>query len=140
MSSFRYPLEDIKERVDLVEIVSQHVALRKSGRRLIGLCPFHNEKTPSFHVDPDRQLWKCFGCGEGGDVFSFVCKYENITFSEAVEQLARKAGVTIEKTERAAREYTEKERILRANNIACAFFRSMLAKSEKQRNISPGAD
>lgn len=129
MSSFRYPVEEIRQQCDLVEIISAHVALRKSGKTFIGLCPFHNEKTPSFHVYPDKQLWHCFGCGEGGDVFSFVQKIESLTFPEAVEQLARKVGITIERSDKAAREYSEKERVLRANNIACAFFRSMLTKS-----------
>lgn len=131
MDSFRYPLSEIRERCDLVEIVSAHVALRKRGKSLVGLCPFHNEKTPSFHVNPERQVWKCFGCGEGGDVFSFVQKIDNLTFPEAVEQLARKAGITIERSEKTMREFSEKERILRANNIACTFFRNMLKQSKE---------
>ncbi|MHB9037291.1 MAG: DNA primase [Armatimonadota bacterium] len=134
MSSFRYPVEEIRERCDLVEIISAHVALRKMGRTYKGLCPFHNEKTPSFNVDPDRQLWKCFGCGEGGDVFSFVQKAENLTFSEAVEQLARKVGVTIERSEQAAQALSERDRLFRANNVACTFFRKSLERSAKANN------
>lgn len=133
MNSFRYPLDEIRERCDLVEIVSAHVALRKRGKNLVGLCPFHNEKTGSFNVMPEKQIWKCFGCGEGGDVFKFVQKLENLSFAEAVEQLARKAGVKIERTEKASRQYSERERILRANNIACAFFRNALEHSEEAR-------
>jgi len=133
VSSSRYPTDEIRMKCDLVEIISAHVALRKSGRTFIGLCPFHNEKTPSFHVNPERGFWKCFGCGEGGDVFDFVRRIDNLTFPEAVEQLARKYGVTIERSEQAVREYSEKERLLRANNIACAFYRSMLGKSDKAR-------
>lgn len=133
MESLRYPLEEIRERCDLVEIVSAHVALRKTGRTFVGLCPFHNEKTPSFHVNPERQIWKCFGCGEGGDVFKFVQKVDNLTFPQAVEQLARKVGVTIEKSEKAARAYSDRERILRANNAACAYFRQCLDASSKAR-------
>lgn len=131
LSSFRYPVDEIREKCDLVEVVSQYVALRKRGRTLEGLCPFHTEKTPSFHVNPERQIWKCFGCGEGGDVFSFVQKIDNISFAEAAEILAAKVGIKIERTEQAARQISEKERILRANNIACAYFRSMLPKSAK---------
>ena len=130
-SSFRDPIEEIRERCDLVEVVSQYVALRKTGRTMTGLCPFHNEKTPSFHVNPERQRWKCFGCGEGGDVFTFVQKIDNITFREAMEHLARKVGVEIKRTEKAARVYTEKEAILRANNVACDFFRSALRRSPR---------
>lgn len=133
METFRYPLEEIREKCDLVEIVSAHVALRKAGRAFVGLCPFHNEKTPSFHVNPERQIWKCFGCGEGGDVFKFVQKMDNLTFPQAVEQLARKVGVTIEKSEKAARAYSDRERILRANNAACAYFRRCLDASSKAR-------
>ncbi|MCL5103643.1 MAG: DNA primase [Armatimonadetes bacterium] len=131
MPSFRYPVEEIRERCDLVEIVSQHVALRKRGRTMEGLCPFHNEKTPSFHVNPERQIWKCFGCGEGGDVFKFLQKIDNLTFPEAVEQLANKYGIKIDRSERATQAASDKERLLRANNIACAFFRTLLSKSSK---------
>lgn len=131
MSTLRDPVEEVRERTDLVEIISRHVALRKSGRALVGLCPFHNERTPSFHVNPERQRWKCFGCGEGGDVFSFVCRIDSISFREALEQLARKTGVELPRTEQSARVYSEKERLLRANSAACDFFRSSLRKSSK---------
>lgn len=139
MNGFRYPVEEIKEKCDIVEIISQHVALKKSGgRNLLGLCPFHNEKTPSFNVNPERQMWKCFGCGEGGDVFSFVQKIDNLTFPQAVEQLAKKAGVTIERSEQASREYSERERLLKANNIACTFFRSALEHSARAKDYLAG--
>lgn len=131
MGSIRYPVEEIRERCDLVEIISNYVSLRKAGRRLLGLCPFHSEKTPSFHVDPERQWWKCFGCGEGGDVFDFVRKIDNLTFPEAVEMLAQKAGVHIERPEKIARELSERERLLKANNAACAFFAELLKDSKK---------
>lgn len=135
MASFRYPLEEIRDKIDLVEVISAHVALKKSGRNYIGLCPFHNEKTPSFHVNAERQIWKCFGqCSEGGDVFKFVQKIDNLTFPQAVEQLAKKAGVTIERSEEAQRQYSERERILRANNIACTFYRSALERSAKAKD------
>lgn len=138
MDGFRYPVEEIREKSDLVEIISAHVALRKSGRTFLGLCPFHNEKTPSFHVNPERQVWKCFGCGEGGDIFTFVQKMDSLTFPQAIEQLAKKAGVTIERSEKAARQYSERERILRANNVACAFFRHSLGQSTKAKDYLSG--
>lgn len=134
MDNFHYPIEEIREKCDLVEIISAHIALRKTGRTFTGLCPFHGEKTPSFHVNPERQIWKCFGCGEGGDVFKFVQKIDNLTFPQAVEQLARKVGVTIERSEKAARAYSERERIVRANNVACAYFREALAQSDKAKD------
>jgi len=135
LDGFRYPIEEIRERCDLVEIISAHVALRKSGRTFTGPCPFHNEKTPgAFHVNPERQIWKCYGCGEGGDVFTFVQKIDTLTFPQAVEQLAKKAGVTIERSEQAARQYSDRERILRANNVACAYFKGLLGQSAKARD------
>lgn len=133
VGSFVYPLEEIRTRCDLVEIVSAYVALKKSGRNLLGLCPFHSEKTPSFNVSPDRQVWKCYGCGEGGDVFSFVQKIESCTFPEAVERLAQKAGVRIQRSEKTVRELGERDRLLFANNAACSFFQAALAKSVKAR-------
>lgn len=131
VGSFRDPVDEVRERCDLVEIVSQYVNLRRSGRTMVGLCPFHNEKTPSFHVNPERQRWKCFGCGEGGDVFTFVQKIDNLTFREALEHLARKVGVEIRRTQQSAKVYTEKDIILRANNVACEFFRSQLRESSR---------
>jgi len=98
---------------------------------MVGLCPFHNEKTPSFHVNPERQRWKCFGCGEGGDVFTFIQKIDNLTFREALEHLARKVGVEIRRTQQSAKVYTEKDIVLRANNVACEFFRSQLRESSR---------
>lgn len=131
VGSFRDPVDEVRERCDLVEIVSQYVALRRSGRTMVGLCPFHNEKTPSFHVNPERQRWKCFGCGEGGDVFNFIQKIDNLTFREALEHLARKVGVDIRRAQQGGKVYTEKEIILRTNNIACEFFRSQLRRSSR---------
>jgi len=131
VGSFRYPVEEIREKSDLVEIVSAHVALRKRGKNLVGLCPFHNEKTPSFHVDPAKQLWHCYGCGEGGDVFSFVEKIDGVSFREALELLAQKAGVRVPGPERMARELSEREKLLHANSVACAFYRSRLRESAR---------
>ncbi len=126
-------VEEVRRRIDIVDLVSQDVALRRSGRNLKGLCPFHSEKTPSFHVNPERQIWKCFGCGAGGDIFSYVQKRDNMTFSEALEWLARRAGVTIERGGRAGSAQSEKQKIFKINEIACEFFQEMLSNSEKAR-------
>ncbi|MGC8863711.1 MAG: DNA primase, partial [Armatimonadota bacterium] len=132
MASFSDPVEEIRERIDLVDIISQDVRLRKSGRYFVGACPFHVEKTPgAFKVNPERQIWKCFSCQEGGDVFSYVQKRDNLSFQEALEWLARRAGVTLERREQAARAHSEKERLFWANEVACEFFRSALAKSAR---------
>lgn len=91
------PSEEIKEKLDLVEFLKGYIELKPAGRNYRGLCPFHNEKTPSFIVSPERQIWRCFGCGEGGDIFRFLMRYENLEFYEALRILAEKAGVDIKR-------------------------------------------
>ena len=86
-------IQRIRDRVDLVELVGRIVSLKRAGRSYKGLCPFHGEKTPSFHVNPDRGSYYCFGCQEGGDAFAFVMKVENLTFTEAVRSLAKDCGI-----------------------------------------------
>ncbi|HKY51362.1 MAG TPA: CHC2 zinc finger domain-containing protein, partial [Candidatus Limnocylindria bacterium] len=85
----------VKERVDIVQLIGASVPLKKAGRGFVGLCPFHVEKTPSFHVDPDRRTYKCFGCSEGGDVFTWLEKREGLTPAEALNTLAERAGVEL---------------------------------------------
>src|SRR3989304_9938221 len=90
--------DEIRQRINLVELVSQHVALKKAGRQYKGLCPFHQEKTPSFHVDPERGLFFCFGCLAGGDAFDFVMRTGNLSFPEALQQLAARPGGRLERS------------------------------------------
>ena len=89
-------IDMIKAKIDVVEEIGLVVALQKSGRSFKGLCPFHNERTPSFHVFVESQIWHCFGCNEGGDVFTFVQKQQGLEFRDALAYLAEKAGVSIE--------------------------------------------
>ena len=89
-------IQQVRDRADMVELVGRTVSLKRTGRSYKGLCPFHDEKTPSFNVNPDRGTYYCFGCQEGGDVFSFLQKSEGLSFPEALEMLARKAGVALE--------------------------------------------
>ena len=88
-------IEDIKSKNDIIDIISQYVILKRSGRNFFGLCPFHKEKSPSFSVSPDKQIFHCFGCGVGGNVMHFIQKIENINFPEAIELLAERAGIEI---------------------------------------------
>ncbi|HEY1654174.1 MAG TPA: DNA primase [Candidatus Tumulicola sp.] len=121
-------IREIHARLDIASLIGQHVQLRKRGNDLVGLCPFHGEKTPSFHVHPDRGFFKCFGCGAGGDAIAFVQKMENIPFGDAVRMLAAKTGVELEpENPFAARARTEREAIYEANAVAAAHFARMLA-------------
>jgi DNA primase len=119
---------EIHARVDIAEYIGQYVALKRRGRDLVGLCPFHGEKTPSFHVHPDEQYFYCFGCGVAGDVIAFVQRMENVPFPEAVRMLAKRAGVELaEEDPRAARVRSEREAIYEANALAVSYFTRMLA-------------
>ena len=91
-------VREIRERSDIVEVISGYLQLRRSGTNYLGLCPFHQEKTPSFNVNAPRQIFHCFGCGVGGNVFTFVMRMEGLTFPEAVKRLGEKAGITVEET------------------------------------------
>lgn len=122
-------IDDIKQRLDIMDVVSDYVTLNKSGRNFKALCPFHTEKTPSFFVFPERQSWHCFGsCGAGGDMFSFVMKKEGIDFGEALRILAQRAGVTLTKREKV--EDKEGERLYRANEAAADYYHNLLFDTE----------
>lgn len=88
-------VREIKSRLDIVDVVSEYVKLKRNGRTFWGCCPFHNEKTPSFSVSPERQTFHCFGCGKGGDIFTFIMEAEHLEFREALERLAERAGVAL---------------------------------------------
>lgn len=123
-------IDAVRDAADIVQVVSEYVPLKRSGARYKGRCPFHQEKTPSFSVDPDQQLFYCFGCQTGGDLFKFVMLYEKLGFPEAVEMLAQRFGIPLprpEGSEGKARKPDERERLLVLNAAAADFFRSTLA-------------
>ena len=122
-------IDEVKQRTDIVEVVSQHTTLTKAGRTFKGLCPFHTEKHPSFFVYPEQQSWHCFGCNTGGDTFSFVMKKQNIDFGEALRLLAQRAGVTIPSRFEPQAEEKEKERLYQVNEAAAQYFHDLLLSS-----------
>jgi DNA primase len=128
-------LDDVRSANSIYDVVSEYLSLKKSGRNFKGLCPFHAEKTPSFMVNPEKQIFHCFGCGEGGNIFSFVMKQQNMAFPEAVRYLAKKGGVSIpENIPPAQREKTqEKERLREAMEAAVDYYRKNLAGGQGRR-------
>ena len=131
-------IEEIRSRNDIIDVISGYVKLKRQGATYFGLCPFHNEKSPSFSVTPGKQMYYCFGCGEGGNVYSFIMKYENYTFLEAVKMLADRAGIQLPETE-----YTEEEKrkadlkaaLLGINKQAALYFHHLLKREKKKTGL-----
>ena len=125
-----YPVavtDDIKARLDIMDVVASHVALQRSGRSYKGLCPFHSEKTPSFYVFPDRQSWRCFGaCATGGDLFNFIMRAEHLEFTEALRRLAEQAGVQLPNR----RDREQRSQANQINDEASAYFRRLLGSPQ----------
>jgi len=120
-------VDEVKDRLDIVEVIGRHVHLQKSGRYFKGLCPFHTEKTPSFFVFPDTQGWHCFGCNKGGDLFNFVMDFEGLDFRTALEELARQAGVELRpRTPEQVEAESESERLRLLLEAAAAYYHTLL--------------
>jgi len=124
----REKIAEIRNRASIVEVVSDYVTLKKAGRNHMGLCPFHAEKSPSFTVSEEKGIYHCFGCHAGGSVFHFLMQYDQLSFPEAVERVAKRYGITIERNERAgaSKEYGERENLYRINEQAAANYQKML--------------
>lgn len=134
-------IDEVKQKTDIVDIISQDVRLTKSGKTMRGLCPFHTEKHPSFFVYPDQQSWHCFGCNKGGDVFSFIMKKQGIEFGEALRFLAERAGITITSKSEPETDKKERERLHQLNLAVAQYFHNLLLNSptaEKARNHLSG--
>ena len=124
-------LEELKDRIDIVDLISEYIDLNKSGKNYLGLCPFHQEKTPSFSVSPEKNFFHCFGCGEGGDGITFVMKKENMDFLEAVTYLCDKYGISLqERTKEEERKREKIDRIFEINRRAARYFMDSLSKNK----------
>ena len=126
-------VEEVRQRSDVVDIISSYVNLKRTGSNYVGLCPFHNEKTASFSVSPSKQMYYCFGCGAGGNVFTFLMEYENLTFVEALERLAEQAGMEL--PEKGNSENDRKRRdlrdsILEVNKLAANYYFACLKREQ----------
>ena len=118
-------IEEVRSRNDIVDIISGYVALKKQGNNYFGICPFHNEKSPSFSVNRRGQFFHCFGCGKGGNVFTFVCEYENFSFPEAVKFLADRSGIAlpeVEMTPEMKKHAGEKQKLMEIQKEAATFY------------------
>jgi DNA primase len=127
-----HKIEEVRERVDILAVISRHVELKKSGRSYKGRCPFHEEKTASFHVTPDLQRFHCFGCQVGGDAIAFVQRYLGKSFVDAVRDLAREAGVELEHADDPA--FRERQQLKEVTDLAAEYFRSMLFSEERGKS------
>ncbi|HEY3374815.1 MAG TPA: DNA primase [Candidatus Aquicultor sp.] len=121
----------VRERNNIVDVVSDYVSLKKKGKLYWGLCPFHQEKTPSFKADPVSQLYHCFGCGEGGNVFGFIMKVEHLEFPEAVESLAERIGYTLTFEKQYGPEQSKRARIFEANRLTMLYYQYVLHKTKE---------
>ena len=127
-------IEEVRSQNDIVDVISQYAGLKKSGNSYKCCCPFHSEKTPSFNVSRDKQMYYCFGCGAGGNVFTFIMKYENYTFSEAVQYLAKRAGIQLPENEMSPEEkkrHSRKQLLYEANKSAAAYYHYLLTRTER---------
>ncbi len=118
-------IQEIKEKLDIVDFISHYINLEKAGKNYKALCPFHDEKTPSFMVSPDLQIYKCFGCGKSGDVYNFLMEMEGLEFGEALRTLAEKTGVELERAP-APKDKSRKEKLYEINNLAREYFHYLL--------------
>jgi len=125
-------VQEIKDRVSIREVVEDYVQLKKDGANYKGLCPFHQEKTPSFKVNESRGIFKCFGCGEAGNIYGFLMKIEGMSFPEALEKLAGRAGITLPRVEEKPEEKAKREKsdiVFQANQAAATFYNEQLLRS-----------
>ena len=128
-------IDEIRDKCNISEIISQYIPLKRAGRNFKALCPFHQEKTPSFMVSPDKGIFHCFGCGAGGNVFNFIMKYEGLEFPQVVRMLAQKTGVKLPTTSMFTKERKDVQDLFQINEMACTFYQSVLKKESGRRAL-----
>ena len=136
-SSYDSAIEEIKRRLSIVDLISTYISLKKTGRTYTGLCPFHDDKNPSMQVNEEKGLYHCFSCGAGGDMFSFLMEYRNLTFREALEELAEKLGIKIAYDSKSKEKSSNRSNLLKTNNLALSYFQQNLLKN---KNSAPARD
>ena len=120
-------IENVRQAADIVEVVSSHVELKQRGRNFFGLCPFHSEKTPSFSVNPDKQIYKCFGCGAGGGSINFVMEIENLEFADAIKRLAQSFNITLDIQGGDSKKYADlKSQLIAIHQFATQYYQKIL--------------
>jgi len=130
---FSDTIDAIRERVNIVDLISQYLALKKAGKNYRALCPFHREKTPSFMVSEEKQIFHCFGCGVGGDVFTFLMRYENLTFYNALTELAKRVGLTVPRGYDRGEDQSKRDLLFQINQIAADYFHARLLSEKAGR-------
>ena len=129
-------IEEIKSRNDIEQVISGYVSLKRADSNMVGLCPFHSEKGPSFTVFQGEQNFYCFGCGAGGDVITFVRRIENLDYPSAVEFLAKRVGITIERSKSEKNDADRRERVLQMNKIAAKFYHEQLLSPDGREALN----
>lgn len=127
-------VEQVRERTDIIQLIGEYVTLKKAGKNFRANCPFHNENSPSFFVSPDRQMFHCFGCQKGGDVYTFLMEYEHMEFPEALRFLAKRAGITLVEQGRSGVTVSKKERLYKINSYAAEFYHYLLLSHPVGKN------
>ncbi|HRH22251.1 MAG TPA: CHC2 zinc finger domain-containing protein, partial [bacterium] len=122
-------VEQIKNKLDIVEVIRDYIAVKQAGTNFKAVCPFHNEKNPSLVISPAKQIWHCFGCGKGGDVFTFVMEKEGLDFAEALRVLAAKAGVVLEQFN--SKKSSERQRLIDLMALATSHFHQLLIDAKE---------
>ena len=125
-------VKEIKGRLSIINLIESYTSVKKSGRGFVGLCPFHDDKNPSMHIDEDKGLFHCFSCGAGGDIFGFYMRYNNVSFPEALTELAKKANVELKKpAHKKPKENSRISLLYKVNKAALEFYRKTLTEGQK---------